>query len=181
MIKRLKQFYRAITAKVTDTDKIWLAEKLSPVAQELFYAMHEADQYHALNVAKTALKLLQEYDITAADKESLKPILIRCALLHDVGRVRGDLDIWGKVFTVLMVHSFPQIARKLQLSSAKYIWQRPGHALFVYYQHPAIGAAKLRKIGLDDEAFIIAKHHDAENKLADSVVLKILRAADELN
>lgn len=180
MIKRLKQFYRAITARITAADKIWLDGKLSPAAQRLFYAMHEADQYHALNVAKTALKLLKDYAIDDAAKEALKPLLIRCALLHDVGRVRGDLDIWGKVFTVLMVHNFPKMARNIQLSSARYVWQRPGHALFVYYKHPAIGAAKLRKIGLSAEADIIAKHH-AESKWEDSVVLKILRAADELN
>ena len=50
MIQRVKQFYRAVTAQITPEDRQWVAESLPPAAQKLFYAMHPADQYHAINV-----------------------------------------------------------------------------------------------------------------------------------
>ena len=91
MIQRVKQFYRAITARITMADRAWVEETLPAAAKPLFYDMHPADQYHALNVAKTAMRLWGE--APAGDRD----LLLRAALLHDVGRVQGDMDIMGKV------------------------------------------------------------------------------------
>ena len=60
-------------------------------------------------------------------------VTIIAALLHDVGRRKGDLDLFGKVAAVLLTHFFPRRSRA---------WAAAGcRLLFVYYEHPAIGAA----------------------------------------
>ncbi|MCR5757576.1 MAG: HD domain-containing protein [Selenomonas sp.] len=166
----MKQFYRAITARITPADRQWVAENLSTEAQVLFYAMHPADQYHALHVAKTALALWAQHP--AGDRS----LLLRAALLHDVGRVQGDMDIWGKVLAVLLKHFLPEWSR--HLGSLPEGWL--GHILYVYYHHPEIGALKLEKIGLASEAALVRRHHTpAEEK--EPPELALLRAADELN
>ncbi|SFT34933.1 HDIG domain-containing protein [Selenomonas sp. GACV-9] len=175
MIQRVRQFYRALTATITAADKVWIDQSIPAAAQKLFYAMHPADQYHALHVARTALAL--------ADKSNMivdRSFLCRCALLHDVGRRKGDLDIWGKVFTVLICHFCPCLADKLACPQAEAFWEKPGYAIYVYKHHAAIGAQRLRDLGFMAEAAVIACHH-RQPAAGDSPVLCLLRAADERN
>ncbi len=175
MMQRVRQFYRAMTADITPADRDFVDKSIPKAAQPLFYAMHPADQYHALHVARTALAL--------ADMSNLpvdRSMLLRCALLHDVGRQKGDLDIWGKVFTVLMDHFLPALAEKLAKPACRGLWDKPGHALYVYYHHAEIGAARLRAIGLTAEAALIARHH-LPPAGDDAPELSLLRDADERN
>lgn len=175
MIQRIRQFYRALTAHISEKDREFIDRSIPAVARGLFYQMHPADQYHALHVAKTALQLVDKSNLTID-----RSMLLRCALLHDVGRVKGDLDIWGKVLTVLLTHYAPAFARRIARKDCASFWDKPGHALYVYYHHPEIGAAKLRAIGLAEEAAIVSRHHQAASS-GDSAVLTILRQADEKN
>ena len=170
MIQRVKQFYRAVTAQITPEDRQWVKESLPPAAQKLFYAMHPADQYHALNVAKTAMKLWER------QQTGDRALLLRAALLHDIGKKRGDMDIMGKVWAVLLKHYFP--AKAQQLGKADNGWL--SHILYISYQHPAIGAAKLEEIGMTAEATIICSHHRKKMD-NDPPELALLQAADELN
>ena len=171
MIGRIRQFVRAITAHVTAADRAYVASVLPEAALPLFYAMHRADQRHALNVARTARELAKARQ--AAGKTVDTAFLERCALLHDVGRRKGDLDIFGKVFCVLAVHFFPARSRR---------WAEDGTSrmLVVYYHHPRIGAELLRGIGLEREAEVIERHHEAASA-DDAIELRLLRLADEAN
>ena len=171
MYGRVRQFVRAVTQHMGEADHAFVRANLPAKALPLFYAMHPADQVHARNVAYTARALAGERGLP----EEQRAFLIRCALLHDVGRRRGDLDILGKVFAVLMMHYLPCTSGRLMMREG-----RLGHALYVYRHHPSIGAAKLRAAGLAEEAAIIAQHHEPPS-LLDPPVLRILKAADEQN
>lgn len=158
-INRIRQFYRAIFDRIDENDLEFI-QKFLPLEceQKIFFAQHPADQKHAVNVAR----MIEE-------KFHGDRFEIRCGLLHDVGRVNGDLNIFGKVFCVL-AEKFPAL---IMTSSQKNMFE-------VYKNHASIGAEKLRAIGLNSEADIISKHHDPENK-NDPSALKILRFADESN
>lgn len=168
---RIRQFVRAVTARVSDEERAYVASVLPEKAVPLFYAMHRADQRHALNVARTAMRLADEHEHDGVCVN--RSLLERCALLHDVGRRRGDLDIFGKVACVLLVHYFPERSKR---------WAEDGTSamLRVYYHHPEIGAELLRGIGLFIEASIIERHH-APTDERDAMELRLLRAADEAN
>lgn len=175
MYGRVRQFVRAVTQHMGEADHAFVRANLPAKAWPLFYAMHPADQVHARNVAYTARALAGERGLP----EEQRTFLIRCALLHDVGRRRGDLDILGKVFAVLMMHYLPHASERLMEHEG-----RLGHALYVYRHHPAIGAALLREIGMAEEARIIERHHmadDMADAAGDRQVLRLLREADARN
>ena len=164
---RIKQFIRAVTARVTVEDGKYISAHLSAEEQKLFFAMSIADQAHCLRTAYTIERLI------IADKRGVdKEFLIRCALLHDVGRRAGDLTIKGKIFVVLVTTFAPKFAERLELNVNR--------ALYVYHHHAELGAQKLQRIGLFKEAKIIAKHH-APPKPDDPLELKLLRMADNEN
>ncbi|ERL25544.1 HDIG domain protein [Mitsuokella sp. oral taxon 131 str. W9106] len=175
MIQRIRQFYRALFASMEQADHELVWQVLSEKEQTLFYAMHRADQVHAINVARTALKIAKEYP-----REVNRTLLLRVALLHDVGRKKGDLDIWGKAFAVLAMKGFPRIAEHLMQARKGTIFYRFGHALYVSRYHAAIGAGRLREIRLLTEASIVARHHLPPDD-HDVAELIILRMADERN
>ena len=161
---RIKQFVRAVTAKVTVDDGKYISAHLSAEEQKLFFAMSVADQCHSLRTAYKVERLIIE-DKRGVDRE----FLIRCALLHDVGRQAGDLTIRGKIFVVLITSLAPRFAERLEINGNR--------ALYVYHHHAELGAQKIQRIGLFKEAKIIAKHH-APPKPDDPIELKLLRLAD---
>ena len=163
----MKQFFRALTAKVTPEDGKYISAHLKPEEQKLFFAMSTEDQYHCLRTAYTIERLVIE-DKKGIDRE----FLIRCALLHDVGRVNGDLGTLGKVFTVLVSDIAPGFADNLELKGNK--------QMYIHRHHAEIGGRKLQQIGLFREAKIIAKHHSPPSP-DDPYELKLLRLADSEN
>lgn len=167
VFKRIMQFVKAVTARVTVEDGKYISAHLSAEEQKIFFAMSVADQYHSLRTAYTIERLIIE-DKRGVDKE----FLIRCALLHDVGRRAGDLTIRGKIFAVLITSLAPAFAERLEVNG--------NQALYIYHHHAELGARKLQQIGLFKEAKIIAKHH-AKPKLDDPLELKLLRLADNEN
>lgn len=164
---RVKQFIRAVTARVTVDDGKYISAHLNAEEQKLFFAMSVADQAHCLRTAYRVERLVIE------DKRGVnREFLIRCALLHDVGRLAGDLTILGKIFVVLITSIAPKFAERLEING--------NHALYVYHHHAELGAQKIQRIGLFKEAKIIAKHH-APPKPEDPLELKLLRVADNEN
>jgi len=167
LINRVKQFFRALTAKVTPEDDKYISSHLDSREQKLFFAMSVVDQCHSLRVAYTIERLVIE------DKKNIdREFLIRCALLHDIGRVKGDMSVAGKIFAVLVTEFFPNLADKLEMHGNKLI--------YIYRHHAEISARKLQSIELYKEAKIVARHH-APPRDDDPKELKLLRLADEEN
>lgn len=167
IFRRAKQFFRALTAEITIDDEKYIMAHLNRKEQELFFKMSDLDQYHSLNVAYTIERLIIE-DKLGIDRE----FLIRCALLHDVGKINVKLGLWGKVFTVLVTTFAPWLADRLELKG--------NQAIYIYRNHAELGAQKLQKMGLFQEAKVIARHHSPP-RADDSRELKLLRIADDEN
>ena len=178
MKQRIHQFVRALFGRLDAEGHIFVQFYLSPAEQRLFYDMHESDQYHAFRVALTAKELSTKHGCLDSDTYIL---LIRCALLHDIGRVKGTADVWGKVLAVLMYRFCPSVISSfIRMKDRHDIGGRIGMALYVYASHPSIGADKLRAIGDVKEAEII-QYHQKKPAPEDSLVLSILKQADAQN
>ena len=170
-MQRIRQFYRAFFAKeLSDEERAFVSSNLQRAECDFFYAMDLIDQRHALAVSKTITAMAEEHETVD------RAFLIRLALLHDVGRRRGDLGMWGKVLAVLFDRFCPQRARDSAVRHGN--WLR--HMLYVYYHHAHIGAERLREIGRAYEADIIERHH-APVRADEPIELTLLRRADEAN
>mgnify|MGYP003593150547 CR=1 FL=1 len=174
MIQRVKQVAAALTAQVSDRDWKFVRKHLNEDGERLFTAMNLPDKRHVLNVAYTAMKL------AACVDDVNKLLLIRCALLHDAGKQQGDVSTWDKIAAVLAYNIAPRWARQ---------WARYGrgtkianlrHAFHIYFHHAARSAEMLRALGLEAEAAIVARHHDAPQP-GEPIELTLLRQADDLH
>lgn len=174
---RIRQFFRAIFAHLDEADHCYVAKWLPEAElQRLFYAMALPDQYHALHTAYTAEQLMA-HRATEGKPGAAKRLLLRCALLHDVGRTRGTLGTMGKTAAVLLHGCFPRWAKTRGESPSG---SRLSAMLYVYFHHPEIGAAALRRLGYEAEAAVVARHH-APPAAGESAELDLLRRADALN
>lgn len=134
------------------------------------------DQQHALNVTKTAIQL------SAGAPDINRKLLVRSCLLHDVGRVRGDLSTADKVIAVLAHRLFGRRAADWGRTGGKGSrLQNIRHALYVYYNHAELGARKLAEIGTPSEVIEIVRKHHGVPAEDDSPELRILREADNLH
>ena len=173
MMKRIRQFFHAVFAKVSTEDKAFLEQNLSMGQQALFYGMSLPDQCHALRTAHTAIALAEK----AAEKVDLH-LLVRCALLHDVGRRDGEFGVFWKCFAVLFAALFPSQAQAYgDGAHGEGVLHRK---MRVYYHHAEIGADMLLREGFAAEAEIVRRHHKAPAE-DDPPELRILRMADEMN
>ena len=175
MWKRVRQVGLAWRARITPEDRSFIGEYLYSREQELFYGMSVQDQFHCRRVAADILRLAEEHG--AMDRR----FLVRCALLHDVGRRNGDISTGDKIFTVLLHCLLPEQAIR---------WGRQGkgtrldnmrHAVFVYFHHPELGVLLLSKISPENELLGIVGAHHRRADADDPVELHLLRQADELN
>ena len=172
MFNRIKQVVAALTARVTPEDKVFVSRYLNAAEQKLFYGMNLPDQRHVLNVAQTALQLAkfqQKIDIN---------LLVKCALLHDVGKVKNDVSTLDKIITVLGHKLSPQWARQWGRSGRGSKFDNVRHAFYIYFNHGARSAAMLAAINSTPGLVnIVAKHHEAPAD-DDPLELIILRKAD---
>lgn len=178
MLKRLKQVYSALRAAISEKDYLFVAHHLSQAEAHLFWAMSRPDQNHALNVAYTVQELIK----TRSDSDKIdKSLLLKAALLHDVGRVHGDMSTFDKSLAVALYTTCPVYAQKWAAWGRGNRLQNLRHALYIYYHHASMSAQKLRRIGAEEQLIqLVAAHHRQKQK-NDPLELDLLRQADDLN
>jgi putative nucleotidyltransferase with HDIG domain len=175
MINRVKQVLAAVTAKISAADQSFINSKLTAKEQQLFYGMNLPDQRHALNVAQTILQLAPE---ASADQQEF---LVVCALLHDVGKMKGDVSTLDKIITVLAHSLAPRWAKTWGRLSRGGRVANLRHAFYIYFHHAERGAKLLEQIGQDALVVkIIRRHHDHQ-VAGEPEALTLLRQADNLN
>ncbi len=175
MRKRIKQFIRALGARITPADRAFIGEHLNPAEQAVFYGMSVQDQYHCRRVARDILALANGRN----DVE--RCFLIRCALLHDAGRRWGDVSTWGKIAAVLLHYFFPEQTRTRAREGRGTRLENLRHALHVSACHPQRGVALLGAIGVEPDLLAVIGAHHETPAIKDPPALTLLRQADDLN
>jgi len=173
MFNRVKQVVAALTARITLEDQVFVSRYLTTAEQKLFWGMNLPDQRHVLNVAQTALQLAQYQQKLDVN------LLVKCALLHDVGKTKGDVSTIDKIITVMGHKLLPGWAKQ---------WGRLGrgnklanirHAFYIYYHHGERSSTMLKEIDSNSQMVeIVARHHKAPAD-DDPLELIILRESDD--
>jgi len=191
---RVEQFFRALTARISEEEVERATQILTPEAQALFHRQAVQDQRHALAVYHT----LRQAGHT-------NPQLLAAALLHDVGKAAARLPAWQRAVVVLMERFAPRLLVRLGQGEPRGCalslvlrpplrrrpkrpvegppkgWRRP---FVVHARHPEVGARWAQEAGCSPlTVALIRRHHDrlASCKTGEDQLLAALQAADSLN
>lgn len=154
---RIRQFIWALFAKFTKEDEAFVNAYLNEYEQELFKKLKESEKVHSVRVAKEVIK-------RSVDENLYDIRLIKAALLHDIGKIDGGLNIINKSIITILNKLFPKALKKLY--KIKFIR--------VYYEHPEIAVTYLDNYD-DYTKFLIKNHH---NYHINDKKLRILQEVD---
>ncbi len=175
MFNRIRQFYSAITAAVNENETDFVLSNLLPPERDLFYEMSIVDQRHALDVSYKVMESLQSrgYRVNSPEMKQL----LKVALLHDVGKRAGDLNLLDRAIIVIMSQFCPGRIEIWALHGKGGFIQNRRHAFYVAVNHGELGAEKLQQIGCDEEIVnLVLQHHVTET---DDWRIIILKDADQ--
>ncbi len=162
---RVKQFIWAITAYFNPINEKMLEQYLNDKELNIFKKMKVSEQQHCIRVCKDALFESKNYESIDENK------LAKIALLHDVGKVYGSLNVIDKSVIVIL-----DKITKGNLKRYTYIKK-----IDVYYNHPKKSLKLLKKIDKYDKEFLeaIGKHHQDCSYKND--YLRIIKKCDDNN
>lgn len=148
MIYRVKQFFWAITAKLTPEEQDFIKQYLSEEEEKLFNQLKVYEQKHCINVAKALQNEVQDMN---------QENMIRAGLLHDIGKIKYPIGPIRKSMMVLLdKFTKGKIAKYTRLGMVR-----------CYYEHPQLGYELLKqKSGYQDEFLrFIQQHHQEINEV----------------
>lgn len=193
IIKRTRQFVRALTAKMEPADHALVSRCLNKTEQNLFYQMDVAIQQHCVSVARTLEELLAgragvdnsawqaAVQWSACHAGVDRTLLFKAALLHDIGKLNGRFTVMDRVWYVLVRKVSRRLARRIAKKGYGSWLARLRNAFYIHIHHGELGAAlAVQKSYPERLVLLIRRHHDPERP-DDSVELILLRQADELN
>ena len=97
-------------AKLSPEDEQFLSEYLDDPGRFLFSQMSKIDQHHSIAVARQVM-------VEAAHSDGLEMnLLIKAALLHDVGKVEGDFNFLSRILVGLVKRVRPTLRGKLAVT-----------------------------------------------------------------
>ena len=134
---------------VPDPAGIELAQSiLSPALLDIFFEMQPSEIHHSLEITRRLV----------ASGET-DPDLLAAALLHDVGKSRSPLDLWGRAIVVVAKRLIPGACRRWGASEDMRGLKRN---FVVAEQHPDWGAEMAAAAGASKlTARLIDRHQEA--------------------
>jgi putative nucleotidyltransferase with HDIG domain len=174
IINRVRQFISAIASNITKQDQTFLGLYLNANEMKLFMAMDIPTQKHCLNVAYTCQRL--SVGQTNIDSNTL----LRAALLHDCGKLAGEVKTWHRVIIVLFDKLLPKLSDKLTKCGKNGSCGSLGQAFLIKSIHSARGAQYAKQTGVESQVVtLIREHHNHNIKFFPELLL--LQQADDLN
>lgn len=165
-VYRVKQFIRAITAKINEDDIKFINKYLTKDERNLFLKLKIYDQKHSINVAKS----IEEYLLKGKEKINIdKKELIKAGLLHDIGKLKKSLNPVEKSILVVLNKVTKGGLKKLDNIAS----------INIYYNHGLEGYKILKKNNYSKEFLILVKDH--HNYKIKNRSIEILRECDDNN
>jgi putative nucleotidyltransferase with HDIG domain len=168
-IYRMKQFFKAISAKLTEEDFKIVNNYLSHSEKELFNKLPVYDRKHCINVARDIMEEVDEKQFNKNNREINYSTLVKAALLHDIGKLYKTLNPIDKSILVLL-----NKATKGKLRN--YNGLKKVH---VYYNHGEEGYKILKDKDYDNKFLDIIKNH--HNKDTECPYTEIIKKYDDKN
>lgn len=179
MMKRSRQFFRALFCKFDSKDRAFIDQYLDLAEKSLFNNMDVPVQKHCVNVARTVQDICSGQDVNTGR-------IIKAALIHDIGKTRGSFKLTHRVLYVICCRLSPGLAKNIgrlkngqQLKSGWF--NRMQYAFYVHLNHERLGAELARKANLSQDIIFFIQNHHNLSMAAQSKELAVLYKADEMN
>ena len=155
--KRVKQFYINATDLMTNKDYKYVKRNLNNEEYDLFKKILKSEQKHSVRIAKEIEYIIENNLVDDIDIIQSKNLLIKTALLHDVGKSKQKVNIIEKSIIVIL--------NKLTKGNLKNF--KKSKKVQCYYNHSEYSYVLLKDIIKDDLILnIIRNHHkNTDNKL----------------
>jgi putative nucleotidyltransferase with HDIG domain len=130
-----RRFFEVLTAQpLTVAESDWVEERLRPDEAACFFSQPRPDQRHG----RSAALVVTEAGVT-------DPVMIRAALLHDIGKRHSGLGVIGRSLASIAIRLHLPLIRRFRL----------------YRDHGELGAAELTRAGCEPLIVDFARHHHA--------------------
>ncbi len=171
----IKRIMNSWTSSLTSEDYQLIEIYLDDPGKFLFFQMEKIDQLHALAVTRTIM--FETEFMSGLDRHSL----IKAALLHDIGKVRGDFGLISRIAVGMVRRIFPILRGKLAFTQPATWWEKIRYGFYVDLIHPSRGAYMAETFGIEPMVVeLIRRHHDPARQ-DQSPELTWLQNADNKN
>lgn len=160
---RIKQFYWAVNCKINKRDLDFIHSNLNDDELKLFYKLSVQEQKHSIKVAYDVEKVCKSNNLDSK-------LLMKAALLHDIGKAHKKLNIIDKSIMVLADNVTKGGIKRF--SNIKKI--------NVYYNHGKIAKDILENSNYDPKLLYLIENHHNHSVVGD-IELDILRMCDNRN
>lgn len=160
---RARQFWHTLTGKLSRRHWEEVRSALAPDPLTLFTEMSDPEQTHGFRVyRRLKAKGYQDPDLLAA------------ALLHDVGKNRSPLTVWGRAWIVIASSIFHQDTKP----DTSPVMGEDRHPMSVAKHHPAWGAEMALQRGASSTTAWLIRNHERQDfeGIEDTSCLRMLKA-----
>jgi len=166
--KRVKQFYINATDLMKNEDYDYVKRKLNNEEYKLFNKILKSEQKHSVRIAKEIEFIIDNNLIDDIDIIESKNLLVKAALLHDIGKSKQKVNIIEKSIIVIL--------NKLTRGRLKEI--KKSKKIQCYYNHSEYSYNLLKDIIEEDLILSIIKEH---HKNTDNKFINFFKKIDDNN
>lgn len=169
---RIKQFFRALSPRITEEDRAFVRQYLNIEESALFDNLTRYQKKHSIVVAQRMLGVIRGSE-EVNEKEAVK-----FSLLHDIGKSAVRFSLFDLVILAIFRKLFPGLYNKLAEKgegSSNFLLRK----FYVHKFHGIIGAELLRRAGVEEKIVDLVKEHDKLPEPNDPLELMLLRQLDE--
>lgn len=166
--KRVKQFYINATDKMNKDDYKYVNSILNEEEFALFNKLLKSEQKHCVRNAREIENIIDNNLINDIEIIENRDLLIKVALLHDIGKIKKKINIIDKSIIVILN----------KLTKGKLINLKKSKKVQCYYNHSEYSYEILKNINNDDLLLNIIKNHHNET---DDELISFFQSIDDKN
>lgn len=150
--KRVKQFYINVTDKMSFKDYEYVKSIITNEEFELFTKLLKSEQKHSVRIAKYIENSIDNNLINDKEIINNKQLLIKAALLHDIGKSKSPINVIEKSIIVIL--------NKLTKGNLRNF--KKSQKVQCYYNHADYSYELLNKVNNNKRLLEIVKNHHKE-------------------
>lgn len=166
--KRVKQFYINVTDVMKKDDYEYVKSILNKEEYDLFTKLLKSEQKHSVRNAKDIEYAIDNNLVNSDEIINNRDILVKAALVHDIGKIRKRLNVFDKSIIVILNKLTKGKLRNVERSKK----------VQCYYNHSQYSYEILKEMNEDQLLLDIVKNHHNENN---KYIIKFFQEIDDKN